>query len=38
LNMSAVCPVYPQQETFPDPVGTSAKGQKQTLPLSREAC
>jgi hypothetical protein len=21
--MSAVCPVYPKQQTFPDPVGTS---------------
>jgi hypothetical protein len=25
--MSAVCPVYPQQQTFPDPVGTSHLGQ-----------
>ena len=25
--MSAVCPVYPKQQTFPDPVGTSHLGQ-----------
>ena len=25
--MSAVCPVYPQQQTFPAPVGTSHLGQ-----------
>jgi hypothetical protein len=28
--MSAVCPVYPYQQTFPDPVGTSHLGQKRT--------
>jgi hypothetical protein len=26
--MSAVCPVYPKQQTFPDPVGTSHLCQK----------
>ena len=28
--MSAFGPVYPQQQTYPDPVGTSQTGQKQT--------
>jgi hypothetical protein len=28
--MSAVCPVYPKQQTFPDPVGTSHLGQMRT--------
>src|SRR6266850_8183432 len=28
--MSAVCPVYPQQQTSPDPVGTSHLGQEPT--------
>src|SRR5258705_11154140 len=32
--MSAVCPVYPQQQTSPDTVGTSHLGQK---PISRTA-
>jgi hypothetical protein len=26
--MSDVCPVYPQQQTFPDPAGTSHLGHK----------
>jgi hypothetical protein len=28
---SAVCPVYPQHQTFPDPVGTSHLRQMQTF-------
>jgi hypothetical protein len=28
--MSAVCPVYPKQQTFPDPLGTSHLCHKQT--------
>ena len=28
--MSPVCPVYPKQQTFPDPVGTSHLGHEQT--------
>ena len=33
--MSAVCPVNSQQQTFPDPAGTSHLGQKQTWPRVR---
>ena len=29
--MSAVCPVYPEQQTFPDPVGTSHLCHERTL-------
>jgi hypothetical protein len=29
--MSAVRPVYPKQQTFPDPVGTSHLGQNRTF-------
>ena len=28
--MSAICPVYPKQQTFPDPVGTSHLCQQRT--------
>jgi hypothetical protein len=31
--MSAVCPVYPYQQTFPDPVDTSHLGQDRTLDM-----
>ena len=27
--MSAVCPVWPRQQTYPDPLGTSYLGQQQ---------
>ena len=41
FSMSAVCPVYTQQQTFPDPVGTSHLCQMRTsgmrLPLSPDA-
>jgi len=30
--MSAVCPVYPRQQTFPGPVGTSHLCHKRTFP------
>ena len=29
--MSQVCPVYPKQQTFPGPVGTSHLGHKRTF-------
>jgi hypothetical protein len=29
--MSAICPVYPEHQTFPGPVGTSHLGQEQTI-------
>jgi hypothetical protein len=32
--MSAVCPVYPKQQTFPDAVGTSHVCQKRTSSLA----
>ena len=35
LVMSAVCPVYPKQQTFPDPVGTSHLCHKRTSSPSR---
>jgi hypothetical protein len=31
--ISAVCPIYPKQQTFPDPVGTSHLGHKPTFRL-----
>jgi hypothetical protein len=36
--MVAVCPIYPQQQTFQGPVGTSQKCQKPTSELERRTC
>jgi hypothetical protein len=34
LVMSVVCPVYPQHQTFPDPVGTSRLGHYRKSPVT----